>query len=107
MAKAMIKVSYSVEGLKGVKKAGGTSRVSAVEKALAGVGGTLESFYFAFGADDVFVVAEVPDQAAAMAMAATVGSSGAVTHYETIFLMTPAEVDAALGTTIDYAPPGS
>jgi uncharacterized protein with GYD domain len=78
-----------------------------VEKALAGVGGTLESVYFAFGADDVYVVAEVPDQAAAMAMAATVGSSGAVTNYETIFLMTPAEVDAALNVAVDYAPPGS
>ena len=107
MTKAMIKVSYSVEGLKGVMKAGGTARVAAVEKAIAGVGGTLESFYFAFGADDVYVVADVPDQAAAMAIAGTVGSSGAVKDYETIFLMTPAEVDAALNVAVDYAPPGS
>jgi uncharacterized protein with GYD domain len=107
MPKAMIKASYSADGLKGVMKAGGSSRVAAVEKALSGVGGTLEAFYFAFGADDVYVVADVPDQAAAMAMAATVGSTGALTHYETVFLMTPAEVDAALSATVDYAPPGS
>jgi hypothetical protein len=45
----LLKVSYSVDGLKGVMKEGGTSRVKAVERALAGVGGSLESFYFAFG----------------------------------------------------------
>ncbi|MEJ7704135.1 MAG: hypothetical protein WKF47_12500 [Geodermatophilaceae bacterium] len=38
MAKYLIKASYSAEGLKGVMKQGGTSRVKAVEGALAGVG---------------------------------------------------------------------
>ena len=107
MAKYLIKASYSVDGIKGVMKGGGSSRVTAVEKALAGVGGTLESFYFAFGSDDVYVTVDAPDNAAALAMAAAVGSSGALERYETVVLMTPSEVDAAMNTTVDYAPPGS
>lgn len=107
MAKYLLKVSYTPEGLKGVMKGGGTSRVTSVEKALAGVGGSLESFYFAFGGDDVYVIADVPGHASAMAMAAAVGSSGAISRYETVVLLTPAEVDTAMQMKIDYRPPGS
>jgi len=106
MAKYLLKVSYSPQGIKGVMKEGGSSRVTVVEKALAGIGGNLESFYFAFGADDVYVIANVPDHASAMAMAAAVASSGAISSYETVVLLTPEEVDAAMQKAIDYRPPG-
>ncbi len=36
MAKYLLKASYSVDGLKGVMKAGGTSRVKALERAARG-----------------------------------------------------------------------
>ena len=62
MAKYLLKVSYSTEGLQGVMKAGGAAREKAVEQMLAGVGGSLEAFYFAFGEDDVIVIADLPDQ---------------------------------------------
>ena len=107
MAKYLIKASYSTEGLKGVMKAGGTSRVNAVEKAVAGIGGSLESFYFAFGGDDVYLIVDAPGNTSAMAMAATVGSSGALDNYETVVLMSPSEVDEAMNISVDYAPPGS
>lgn len=107
MAKYLLKVSYSAEGLKGVMKEGGTSRVKAVERALAGVGGSLESFYFAFGSDDVYVVVDVPDNTAALAMAATVASSGAVSSYETVVLLSPSDVDEAMKVSVDYVPPGA
>ena len=107
MAKYLLKVSYSADGLKGVMKEGGTSRVQAVERALAGVGGSLESFYFAFGGADVYVVVDVPDHAAAIAMAAAVSTSGAISSYETVVLLSPSEVDQAMNVTVDYAPPGS
>ena len=107
MAKYMLKVSYSPEGIQGVMKEGGTSRVTAIEKLLADVGGSLESFYFAFGEDDVYVIASVPDQATAMAIAATIGSSGAISSYETIVLVDPSEVDAAMNKSIGYRPPGN
>ena len=107
MAKYLLKVSYSPEGIRGVMKQGGTGRVKAVEKALAGVGGSLESFYFAFGTDDVYVIADVPDHKSALAMAAAVCSSGAISDYETVVLLEPAEVDEALNVAVDYAPPGT
>ena len=59
MAKYLLKVSYSAEGIKGVMREGGTARVSAVKGILDSVGGTLESFYFAFGSDDVYVIGDI------------------------------------------------
>ena len=107
MGKYLIKASYSTDGIKGVMKAGGTSRVKAVEHAVQGVGGSLESFYFAVGGDDVYVTVDVPDNTAAIAMAAAVGSSGAIDNYETVVLLSPSEVDQAMTVAVDYAPPGS
>ena len=107
MAKYLLKVSYSADGLKGVIKEGGTSRVKAVERALAGVGGSLESFYFAFGGDDVYVTVDVPDHPSAIAMAAAVGTSGAISSYQTVVLLSPSDVDQAMNVAVDYSPPGS
>ena len=78
MGKYLLKVSYTPDGIKGVMKDGGTARKSAVEKMLAGVGGSLESFYFALGSDDVFVIADVPDNGTALAIGAAIASSGAI-----------------------------
>ena len=107
MAKYLLKVSYSADGLKGVMRQGGSGRVKAVEHALAGVGGSLESFYFAFGADDVYVIVDVPNHAAAIAMAGAVSTTGAISRCETVALLSPAEVDEAMNVAVDYAPPGS
>ncbi|HEX6874561.1 MAG TPA: GYD domain-containing protein [Nocardioidaceae bacterium] len=107
MAKYLIKASYTADGLKGVMKAGGTSRVKAVQHAVEGLGGSLESFYFAFGGVDVYVTVDVPDNTAAIAMAAAVGSSGAIESYETVVLLSPSEVDKAMNLAVDYTPPGS
>lgn len=107
MAKYLIKASYTAEGLRGVMKAGGTSRVKAVTRAIEGVGGSLESFYFAFGTDDAYVIADLPGNTAAMAMAAAVGASGAIADYETVVLLSPHDVDEAMNLAVDYAPPGS
>lgn len=107
MAKYLLKASYSADGLKGVMKAGGTSRVKALERAVAGVGGSLESFYFAFGADDVYLIVDLPEHAAAIALAGAVSTSGALSRYETVVLLSPSEVDKAMDLTVDYAPPGS
>lgn len=107
MAKYLLKVSYSTEGLKGVMKAGGTSRVKAVERALAGIGGSLESFYFAFGGDDVYVIADLPDHTAAIAMAAAVATSGAIGSYQTVVLLSPSEIDEAMNMAVDYTAPGA
>jgi uncharacterized protein with GYD domain len=107
MAKFLIKASYNQEGLKGIMKGGGSARVSAVEKLAAGVGGSLESLYFAFGDADVYVTIEAPGNIEAAAVAAAVGSSGAFSSYETVVLLSPEEIDQAAKAAVDYSPPGS
>src|SRR6266568_3766661 len=54
LAKYLWHGSYSVEGIKGVRKEGGTGRVEAIEALARSVGGSLESFYFGFGGDDFY-----------------------------------------------------
>ena len=105
MPKYLIEASLTTQGVQGVQKEGGTSRREAVSKAIQSAGGSLESFYFAFGEHDVYVVADFPDNEGAAAMALTVNSSGAVAT-RTVVLLTPEEVDAAAERSVDYRPPG-
>jgi uncharacterized protein with GYD domain len=106
MPKYMFKASYTAEGARGVAKEGGTSRHDTIAKLAQNSGGTMESFYFAFGEDDAYVVCDLPDNATAAAVALAVNSSGAA-HVQTVVLMTPEEVDEASRTTVDYRPPGA
>jgi uncharacterized protein with GYD domain len=101
----MLCASYTTEGIKGVLKDGGTSRQDAIGKLLADMGGSLESFYFAFGDDDVYVIAELPDNVSAAAIALAVGSSGAV-RVKTCVLLTAEEIDRAAHMKVDYRAPG-
>jgi uncharacterized protein with GYD domain len=105
MAKYMVKVKYTQDGLKGLLKDGGTARVEAVNQLLKSVGGTVESFYFAFGAEDGFVVLDVPDVVSAAALSLTVGAAGGAS-VEVTQLLTPAEIDAASKKSPAYRAPG-
>ncbi len=107
MAKYMIKGSYSQQGIKGVIKEGGTERVKAISSMLENVGGSLESMYFAFGSDDVYVTVDIPDNTTAAAVAAAVGAAGTLSRYETVVLLTPSEVDEATKISANYRPPGT
>ncbi len=106
MSKYMIKASYSPEGIKGVMAKGGTARVAAIEKLAAGMGGSLESCYFAFGSDDLYAIVDAPGHEAMAAIAGTVTSTGALSGYETVVLLTADQIDAAANLTVDYTPPG-
>lgn len=106
MAKFLVKASYTVEGAKGVQSAGGTSRRDAVAKMADGLGGKLESFYFAFGDTDAYVVLDLPDNRTAAAASVAVSSSGGATS-EVVVLLTPEDIDAAAELSVDYRPPGS
>jgi uncharacterized protein with GYD domain len=106
MSKYLIKASYSPEGIKGVMAKGGTARVDAIKQLVAGVGGSMESFYFAFGGDDVYVVVDAPSPEAMAAVAGTVTSTGALSSYETVVLLTAEQLDAAAKLSVDYTPPG-
>ena len=105
MPKFLFQASYSVDGVKGVLKEGGSGRQAAIEKLVAGVGGRLEGFYFAFGGDDAFVIADLPDQQSAAAIGLAVNASGGA-RVRTVVLLTPAEVDDAARKTVEYRPPG-
>jgi uncharacterized protein with GYD domain len=105
MPKYLIQASYTLDGVKGVQSQGGSSRRDAVAQAVEGVGGSLESFYFAFGDADAYVTVELPDNEAAAAVALTVNAAGGATTTTTV-LLTPEEVDGAAQRSVDYRAPG-
>jgi uncharacterized protein with GYD domain len=102
----LIEASYTTAGVRGVAEKGGTARREAVEQLIAANGGRVESFYFAFGDCDAFVVCELPSNEAAAAVALSVNGSGSA-KVRTVVLLTPAEVDAAANIAPEYRPPGS
>ena len=106
MAKYLCEASYTSEGMKGLLKEGGSSRRTVVEKLVTNMGGSLESFYFAFGDNDVYLIADMPSHADMTAVAMTVGASGAVSIKTTV-LLSPEEVDEAADKTVEYRAPGS
>jgi uncharacterized protein with GYD domain len=106
MAKFLVRASYTAGGAKGVQSAGGTSRRDAIAQMAEGLGGSLESFYFAFGDTDAFVVLDLPDNRTAAAASIAVNTSGAATS-DVVVLLTPEEIDEAAKLSVDYRPPGS
>jgi uncharacterized protein with GYD domain len=106
MPRFLIKASYTLDGLRGLQKDGGSARVDVVRKTAESAGGRMESFDFAFGDDDAFVLCELPDNKAAAAVALAVGAAGGATT-KTIVLLTPEEVDGAARQTVDYRAPGA
>jgi len=105
MPKYLFEMNYTAEGIKGVLDKGGSAREAAGREAVESVGGKLESYYYAFGGTDAFAICDLPDNAAAAALAMTVSSSGRVSC-RTVVLMTPAELDQAAGKHATYSPPG-
>ena len=106
MAKYLVKASYSAEGAKGVEKGGGTSRRDAVAKMAEGLGGSLESFYFAFGETDAYVLLDLPDNRSAAAASLAVNAAGGASS-EVVVLLTPEDMDEAAKLSVEYRPPGS
>ena len=106
MPKFLIEASYTLDGVKGVQSAGGSSRREAVAQVAESVGGQLEAFYFAFGDRDAYVIVDLPDNESAAAVALTVNAAGGAT-VNTVVLLTPEEVDAAAQRSVEYRPPGA
>ena len=106
MAKYLIQASYAADGVKGLLKEGGSSRKASVDKMVEGMGGQVESFYYAFGETDAFVIVDVPDAATVIAISLAVNASGAVRSSVTP-LISVKEIDAACEKTVGYQPPGS
>ena len=105
MSKYLLKVNYTADGAQGLIQDGGSRRRAVAQKLAESVGGRIESFYFAFGNTDAYVIADVPDAASAAAVALTVSSSGGAA-IRTVVLMTPEDVDAASKKSPLYSAPG-
>jgi uncharacterized protein with GYD domain len=106
MPKYLVQGTYSHEGTKGLIRDGGSKRRAVVEKTIAGLGGKVESFYYAYGATDVIVIVDLPDAVASVALGLAVGSTGSV-RLSTTPLITAEEVDAACKKHVGYTAPGA
>ena len=106
MPKYLFEANYTPEGVRGLKQAGASSRVAAISDMCAELGGSLDSFHFAFGSVDAYVMCDLPDDEAAAAAAFTVGAS-ATSRVRTVKLLTVEEADAAINRSVGYRPPGA
>ena len=106
MPKYLFQASYTQEGLRGLIDEGGIQRREMAENLAAAMGGYVEAFYYAFGDNDLYAIAELPDDASAAAVSVSVGSSGTASIKTTV-LVTPETIDEAVKRTVEYRPPGS
>jgi uncharacterized protein with GYD domain len=102
----LLQVGYNVEGVSGLV-GNPQDRLDAIRPAVEGLGGKVESFYYALGDYDVVAICDFPDNvtAAAFSMATTAG--GALSSYKTTPLLTAEEGVQAMqkaGST-GYTPP--
>ena len=107
MPKYLLEVNYTLDGVKGVGAEGGTTRVAAATAVVESLGGKVDSFYFALGDTDAYVVVDLPDNSSAAAGALAVNIGGGAT-IRTVALLTAAEVDQAVSAVkkATYRPPG-
>lgn len=107
MPKYIVHGSFTLDGVKGLVKEGGTSRRAKIAKNVENIGGKLEAFYFAFGTDDVFTIIDMPDNISTAAISLAVSVGGGF-HSDVIALLTPEEIDQAVKkvTAVGYTPPG-
>jgi uncharacterized protein with GYD domain len=105
MAKYLFEANYVGEGIKGLMREGGTKRRDAVVDALKSVGGSLDSFYYAFGDTDVLGVLDIPSNAKAAALSLMFNSTGSV-KVRLKPLLTVEDLDEASKQTPSYRAPG-
>lgn len=97
--------SYTEAGIKGLLKEGGTKRRETLKQAIESLGGKLEAFYFAFGDNDFYFIADTPDNVSVLTGSLLSNASGTV-KLKNIVLITPEDVDQAVKKTMDWRPPG-
>jgi uncharacterized protein with GYD domain len=105
MSKYLFQGSYTDNGLKGLMKDGGSKRVEVTRKAIESLGGKMETYYFALGEKDFFIIFEAPDNIKAIAGSLIANASGTVKGNITV-LLSPEEVDLAVKQSMDWKAPG-
>jgi len=107
MPKYLLQASYTVEGLKGLKKAKASSRKAAVAKLVKAIGGKLEALYYVLGDHDILAIVEVPDHSSAAAMSLAVSATGLCRSIRTTALLDLHEMDKALEkSSVGFRGPG-
>ncbi|MEU6451602.1 GYD domain-containing protein [Streptomyces sp. NPDC046979] len=106
MPKYLIQATYTQEGTKGLLKEGASGRRAAVEQVVTGLGGRVESMYFAFGEHDVVIIVDFPDPISMAAVSLTVKASGAL-HTRATPLLTLDEIDEAARRQVAFRAPGA
>ena len=105
MSKYLLQGTYTEEGLKGLLKEGGSKRRQAAEQVVQSVGGTVEAYYFSFGNNDFFLIADLPDNVSATALSLVGNATGTINAKVTV-LLTPEEVDEATKRTVEFRAAG-
>jgi uncharacterized protein with GYD domain len=105
MPKYLYQGSYTPEGVAGLVKDKASGRRQAIKTAVKALGGKLEAMYYSFGADDVYVIIDLPDNIAAARLGTAVAATGMVNGMTTP-LLTCEEMDEALSKGNKYKAPG-
>ncbi|MBM3695627.1 MAG: GYD domain-containing protein [Actinobacteria bacterium] len=102
----MIKASYTPEGIRGLLKDGGSGRRDAIEALVTSRGGSLKGFYYAFGDDDLYIIADLPTNADLVAVSLAINASGGA-KVKSNTLLEAEEIDEAVRKAVQYRPPGT
>lgn len=107
MPKYLFHGSYTLEGVRGLIKEGGSSRRSHFNENVRNLGGQVESLYYAFGGEDIYAIVDLPDNVSSAAISLALAAGGGF-RADTIVLLTPEEIDQAAQKTasVGYRPPG-
>ena len=107
MPKYLVYGAYTLDGVRGLIKEGGSARKKHFHENVANLGGEVEAFYFAFGGDDVYAIVDLPDNVSSAAISLALGAGGGFRASTTV-LLTPEEVDQATKkvSSVGYRPPG-
>jgi uncharacterized protein with GYD domain len=107
MPSYMYSVNYTNESWAKQVKNPKDYRLEALWSMIEGVDGKVVACYYAFGKDDVILIADMPDNVTAAAFSIAVAAGGAVTNVVTTVLMPTEEGWKALNlvATVNYTPP--
>ena len=106
MPKYMFSGSYTSEGVAGLLTEGGTARRDEAARIAEMLGGTLEAYYWCYGATDFMCIMDVPDSAKIAKLALHIGASGTFSGNLTP-LITVEEMDDICNADIgDFRLPG-
>jgi len=95
MARFLQQITYTTEAWQALIK-NPQNRIDAVRPVYEKLGGKIESAWFAFGEYDIVVIADLPDNVSAAAIAIAFAGGGTCRNVKTTPLLSPAEALEAM-----------